>query len=72
MTHTAPPNSLQFPLPKGLLASIFGGVATLSSFCYVAIVYCLHATVVYKMGYTVPLPRVIKRRLINGRARPAM
>ncbi|WZN63751.1 hypothetical protein HKI87_08g53020 [Chloropicon roscoffensis] len=61
---------LQFPLPTGLLATTFFGLAVLSSTAYVAIIYYMHASVVYKTsGKRVPMPAFFESRL--NRRRPS-
>ena len=60
---------LEFPLPRGLLAGTFFCLAILSSCLYVAVVYVMHASVIYKMGIEVPVPAFLRRRLAQGRAR---
>jgi len=58
---------LQFPLPTGLLAGTFIGLAIFTSCLYVALIYFMHASVVYKMGIKVPLPLYWKQRLERQR-----
>ena len=54
---------LQFPLPTGLLATTFVCIAILSSALYVAFIYYIHSAVVYKLGFRVPMPSFLERRI---------
>jgi hypothetical protein len=62
---------LQFPLPRGLLAGCLFGLCILTSCLYVSLIYVMHASVLYKMGHTVPVPRFLERRLQQTRAKTA-
>ena len=58
---------LTFPLPRGLLAGTFCTLAILSSIFYVAVIYIMHSSVLFKMGYKVPLPKFLAKRLLKKR-----